>query len=177
MGRSLQLGRARRCAGAAHPRRSRRNRVPRVPVVLCAETTEDNLAQALVAVLAGEGLALVAWRGCPFGVFRRRAGDDVPMFELWFGRRLAALRGPDLQRGGCGRRSSRPCPSSRSHHPYVVKRNARKEWIMAKTYRLTPAQHAANAVFRAMTRLGIGAEYRQVLSARPEDGTAPLDPG
>ena len=48
---------------------------------------------------------------------------------------------------------------------------------MAKTYRLTPAQRAANAVFPAMTRLGIGAEYRPVLSARPEDGTAPLDPG
>jgi deazaflavin-dependent oxidoreductase (nitroreductase family) len=37
---------------------------------------------------------------------------------------------------------------------------------MAKSYRLTPAQRAANAVFRTMTRLGIGAEYRQILTVR-----------
>ncbi len=37
---------------------------------------------------------------------------------------------------------------------------------MAKTYRLTPAQRIANSVFRTMTRLGIGAHYRQILTAR-----------
>jgi hypothetical protein len=37
---------------------------------------------------------------------------------------------------------------------------------MAKTYRLTPAQRAANSVFRMMTRLGIGANYRHILTVR-----------
>ena len=47
-----------------------------------------------VAVLAAEGVALVAAKGCPLGIFQRRVGDDVPMFELWFGRRLAPLAIP-----------------------------------------------------------------------------------
>lgn len=37
---------------------------------------------------------------------------------------------------------------------------------MAKTYRLTSAQRAANAVFGTMTRLGTGAGYRRVLTVR-----------
>ena len=37
---------------------------------------------------------------------------------------------------------------------------------MSKTYRLTQAQRAANSVFQAMTRLGIGANYRQILSVQ-----------
>lgn len=38
---------------------------------------------AFVAVLCGEGLALVMGRGnCPFGPFQRSLGDPVPMFEL-----------------------------------------------------------------------------------------------
>ena len=37
---------------------------------------------------------------------------------------------------------------------------------MAKTYRLTSAQRAANAVFGTMTRLGIGAGYRRILTVR-----------
>lgn len=49
-----------------------------------------------VAVLGGEGLALVAADGCPLGIFQRRAGDDVPMFELWFGPRLARFAIPAL---------------------------------------------------------------------------------
>ena len=47
-----------------------------------------------VAVLAGEGGALVVAKGCPLGAFQRRAGDDEPMFELWFGRRLAPFAIP-----------------------------------------------------------------------------------
>lgn len=37
---------------------------------------------------------------------------------------------------------------------------------MAKTYRLTSAQRAANAVFGTMTQLGIGAGYRRILTVR-----------
>lgn len=47
-----------------------------------------------VGVLGLEGVALVAARGCPLGIFQRRAGDDVPMFELWFGPRLAPFAIP-----------------------------------------------------------------------------------
>jgi len=49
-----------------------------------------------LAVLAGEGLALLVARECPLGVFQRRAGDDVPMFELWFGPRAAPFAIPVL---------------------------------------------------------------------------------
>ncbi len=35
-------------------------------------------------------------KGCPLGIFQRRAGDDVPMFELWFGPQLAPLAIPTL---------------------------------------------------------------------------------
>jgi hypothetical protein len=56
----------------------------------CAVTRRrDPGLQISVVVLATEGIALVAAKGCPFGILQRRAGDDVPMFELWFGRRLA----------------------------------------------------------------------------------------
>ena len=47
-------------------------------------------------VLAGEGFALLMAKGCPLGVFQRRAGDDVPMFELWFGPRLAPFAIPSF---------------------------------------------------------------------------------
>jgi hypothetical protein len=47
-------------------------------------------------VLTAEGIALVAAKGCPLGIFQRRAGDDVPMFELWFGPRLAPFAVPAL---------------------------------------------------------------------------------
>lgn len=42
-----------------------------------------------VCVLGGEAAALVIGKGCPFGILQRRAGDDVPMFELWLGPKLA----------------------------------------------------------------------------------------
>lgn len=61
----------------------------------CALTRRrDRWLQASVAVLFGEGVALLVARGCPFGVLQRRAGDDVAMFELWFGPRLAPLMIP-----------------------------------------------------------------------------------
>jgi hypothetical protein len=52
------------------------------------------LLRLSVGVLAAEGLALVTWDGCPLGALQRRAGDDVPMFELWFGTRLARFAVP-----------------------------------------------------------------------------------
>ena len=54
----------------------------------------DRWLGAPVTVLAAEGIALLAGEGCPLGIFQRRAGDDVPMFELWFGRRLAPFAVP-----------------------------------------------------------------------------------
>lgn len=35
-------------------------------------------------------------KSCPLGFFQRRAGDDVPMFELWFGPRLAPYAIPSF---------------------------------------------------------------------------------
>jgi len=56
----------------------------------CALTGHrDRWLKLSVAVLLGEGAALVVAKGCPLGIFQRRAGDDVPMFELWFGPTLA----------------------------------------------------------------------------------------
>ena len=54
----------------------------------------DRWLRLSVSVLLGEGAALVIHRGCPLGIFQRRAGDDVPRFELWFGPRLAPLAIP-----------------------------------------------------------------------------------
>ena len=54
----------------------------------------DPWLRLAVAVLLGEGVALLVAKGCPLGIFQRRAGDDVPMFELWFGPRLAPLAVP-----------------------------------------------------------------------------------
>jgi hypothetical protein len=54
----------------------------------------DVWLRASIAVLIGEGAALVVAKGCPLGVFQRRAGDEVPMFELWFGPRVAAFAIP-----------------------------------------------------------------------------------
>jgi hypothetical protein len=45
-------------------------------------------------VLGGEGVALVVAKRCPLEIFQRRAGDDMPMFELWFGPRLAPFAIP-----------------------------------------------------------------------------------
>ena len=62
---------------------------------LCAiRGRRDRWLRLSTAVLLGEGAALVAARGCPLGVFQRRAGDEVPMFELWFGPRLAPFAIP-----------------------------------------------------------------------------------
>jgi hypothetical protein len=62
---------------------------------LCGITgRRDRWLGVSVAVLTAEGVALVAAKGCPLGIFQRRAGDDVPMFELWFGPRLAPFAIP-----------------------------------------------------------------------------------
>lgn len=64
---------------------------------LCAITgRRDRWLSLSAGVLAAEGIALVAAKGCPLGIFQRRAGDDVPMFELWFGPRLAPFATPAL---------------------------------------------------------------------------------
>lgn len=61
----------------------------------CAITRRrDGWLRVSTVVLVGEGVALLAAKGCPLGIFQRRAGDDVPMFELWFGPRLAPFAIP-----------------------------------------------------------------------------------
>jgi hypothetical protein len=61
----------------------------------CAVTRRrDRFFTLAVRVLFGEGVALLLAKGCPLGFFQRRAGDDVPMFELWFGPRLAPFAIP-----------------------------------------------------------------------------------
>jgi hypothetical protein len=48
-----------------------------------AKRRRDRWLGAFVAVLCGEGIALLIGRGnCPFGQFQRSLGDPVPMFEL-----------------------------------------------------------------------------------------------
>jgi hypothetical protein len=54
----------------------------------------DRWLWSSVAILLGEGAALMIHKGCPLGIFQRRAGDDVPLFELWFGPRLAPFAIP-----------------------------------------------------------------------------------
>ena len=56
----------------------------------------DRWLELSAGVLAGEGVALLLAKGCPLGVFQRRAGDDVPMFELWLGPRLAPFAIPSF---------------------------------------------------------------------------------
>jgi hypothetical protein len=46
------------------------------------------------SVLIGEGLALAVAKGCPLGTLQRRAGDDVSMFERWFGPDIAPFAVP-----------------------------------------------------------------------------------
>ncbi|MGA7835636.1 MAG: hypothetical protein WCA31_10570 [Acidimicrobiales bacterium] len=61
----------------------------------CAVTRRrDRWLGISIGVLATEGIALIVARGCPLGVFQRRAGDDVPMFELWLGPRFAPFAIP-----------------------------------------------------------------------------------
>ncbi len=63
----------------------------------CAITRRRDRGFALaVSVILGEGVALALAKGCPLGVFQRRAEDDVPMFELWFGARLARYAIPSF---------------------------------------------------------------------------------
>jgi len=62
---------------------------------VCAITRRLNRWLGIsVGVLGAEGIALLVAKGCPLGIFQRRLGDDVPMFELWFGPRIAPLAIP-----------------------------------------------------------------------------------
>ena len=66
-------------------------------VWLCGITgRRDRWLGLSAGVLTAEGIALVAAKGCPLGIFQRRAGDDTPMFESWFGPRLAPFAIPAL---------------------------------------------------------------------------------
>jgi len=85
----------------------------------CAITRRrDRWLRLSVSVLVGEGVALLGARGCPLGVFQRRAGDDVPMFELWFGSGLAPLAIPaftSIALGGLAAMIARPPGMARSN--------------------------------------------------------------
>lgn len=59
----------------------------------------DRWLKVVSSVLIGEGVALVVASGCPLGIVQRRAGDDVPMFELWFGPRIAPMAIPTFSVG------------------------------------------------------------------------------
>lgn len=66
----------------------------------CAFTRRrDQWLRVAKTVLIGEGIALVIAKGCPLGIVQRRAGDDVSMFELWFGPRIAPLAVPIVSVG------------------------------------------------------------------------------
>lgn len=70
---------------------------------ICAITRRrDGLLTLALGVLAGEGALLAATGGCPLGICQRRAGDDVAMFELWFGPRLAPFAIPGFTLAALG---------------------------------------------------------------------------
>jgi hypothetical protein len=56
----------------------------------------DRAFALAVSVIVGEGVALALAKECPLGAFQRRVGDDIPMFELWFGARLAPYAIPSF---------------------------------------------------------------------------------
>ncbi|MGA3215869.1 MAG: hypothetical protein ABSD97_09325 [Acidimicrobiales bacterium] len=97
---------------------------------LCALTRRrDRYLAVAVAVLGGEGVALLAAGSCPFGILQRRAGDDVAMFELWFGPRAARLAVPSfscLAIGGLALLVSRPV-ATRSSEARTASRTAHVE--------------------------------------------------
>jgi hypothetical protein len=59
----------------------------------------DKWLKVASSVLIGEGIALVVAKGCPIGIVQRRLGDDVSMFELWFGPRIKSLAIPTFTVG------------------------------------------------------------------------------
>jgi hypothetical protein len=74
---------------------------------------------ASIAVLAAEGVALVVARGCPIGILERWAGDDVALFDLWFGPRAAPYAIPAfsvLGLGGAALVMLRPPVQNRDPH-------------------------------------------------------------
>lgn len=63
----------------------------------CAITRRrDAWLRVAIGVLVGEGLVLLTLNSCPLGILQRQAGDDVPMFEVWVGPRLAPFAVPAL---------------------------------------------------------------------------------
>jgi len=82
----------------------------------CAVTRRrDGWLRASTVVLVGEGVALLAARGCPLGILQRRVGDDLAMFERWFGPRLAPFAIPTftgLALGGVALLRARPVKPS-----------------------------------------------------------------
>jgi hypothetical protein len=96
----------------------------------------DPWLQLAIVVLIGEGTALLLAKRCPLGVFQRRAGDDVPMFELWFGQRVAPFAVPTftlIAIGGLGLVLARPpreidlpptsCDPDVRRRPFVSRRS------------------------------------------------------
>ena len=63
----------------------------------CVVTHRRNRSLKIAScILSGEGVALVVANGCPLGIIQRRVGDDVSMFEYWFGPRRASMAIPTL---------------------------------------------------------------------------------
>jgi hypothetical protein len=95
MGRGSTLGDKARMLRAAHNTIGVGELACLCYVWFCAiGRRRDPWLRLAVVVLIGEGTALLLAKGCPLGVFQRRAGDDVPMFELWFGQRVAPFAVP-----------------------------------------------------------------------------------
>lgn len=66
----------------------------------CVVTHRRNRSLKIAScILSGEGVALVVANGCPLGIIQRRVGDDVSMFETWFGLRMAPLAIPTFTIG------------------------------------------------------------------------------
>ena len=95
MGRGSTLGRKARMFRAAHSTIGVGELACLCYVWFCAIVRRrDPWLRLAIGVLIGEGTALLLAKGCPLGVLQRRAGDDVPMFELWFGARVAPFAVP-----------------------------------------------------------------------------------
>ncbi|WP_156887521.1 hypothetical protein [Propionicicella superfundia] len=111
-----------------------------------------------IATLAGEGIALVVAKGCPFGILQRRAGDDVPMFQLWFGPRIARFCVPALTAAANAR-----------HRLVGESRAAQSRLFLPKAARLRDqlCQARLCAPNRPTDRRSFGAEVRGGDTHRP----------
>ncbi|MGA3353378.1 MAG: hypothetical protein ABSD85_09365 [Acidimicrobiales bacterium] len=96
-GRRSRLGREARALRAAHNAIGVGELACLSYLWFCAiRRRRDRWLALAVAVLLGEGAALLVAKECPLGAFQRQAGDDVPMFELWFGPKVAPFAIPTL---------------------------------------------------------------------------------